>query len=228
MWHDARVGAKELLDRVQAPAAIAELEAEPGSHAAAVAAELGPATTLAELATRDAQLIEALQRIDEAIARVMKIRLEHSLASESLPPVTRKMFAHTVTSYSDDLGLLEQRVRAVAARSANPDAIVTAVVDAARATLALRAALRDGVLAHVRALAVAAIADADRYARDRTLPDAERLRWSAARRDQEVLAAEPDRIEAAPFAARIASWPEQLDEPAPAPEVHPADLIELE
>jgi hypothetical protein len=160
----------------------------------------------------------------------MRIKLDHTLATDtSLPPVTRKMFAQTVASYADDLGLLERRVRDVAARGAiDPDAIARTVVDAARATLVLRDALRGGVLELVRSLATAALADVDRKARDKTRQDAERTQWSAVRRDLEVLAAEPDRIEAAPFAARVASWPEQLDEPAAEPEVHPADLIELD
>jgi hypothetical protein len=102
------------------------------------------------------------------------------------------------------------------------------VVDAARATLALREALRGEVLALIRERATAAIPDADRCARDRHLGEAQRKRWSAARRDLEVIAGDPTRILAAPMAARLAAWPEQLDEPAPEPEVSFADMIELD
>ena len=48
------------------------------------------------------------------------------------------------------------------------------------------------------------------------------------RRDLEQLAGDPATIVAASFTARIAAWPEQLDEPDPGPEVTFADMIELD
>lgn len=94
--------------------------------------------------------------------------------------------------------------------------------------LALRDALRAGVLALIRDLATAALPEADRRARDRQLDEVQRRRWSAARRDLEATAAEPAQITSAPMAARLAALPEQLDEPAAEPEVSFADMIELD
>jgi hypothetical protein len=223
------VSAKQVLDGLQSLSSITALD--PSAYAAAVIAETPPAATLPELEARDAMLTGALTQIEDAIARVMKVRLEHALADDtSIGPPTRRVFAQTVASYANDIALLGDRVRELAARAraTNPDAVARVVVDAARSSLDLREALRGGVLDHVRALATAGIAEADKHARDTTHSEATRKKWSAVRRDHEMLAADPTRILAAPFATRIASWPEQLDEPAPQPEVHPSDLIELD
>lgn len=217
------------LDGIHSLAALAALD--PGAYAAEVAASTPPAVTLAELEARDAYLIAALTRIDDAIGRFMKIRLDHVLASDtSIGAPTRKVFAQTIASYATNLGALGDRVRDLATRgrATNPEAVVDAVLDAARATLADRDALRASVLAHIAALASVGIVQADHQARDTTLTEASRKKWSAVRRDFEVLVDEPGKIQAAPFAARIASWPEQLDEPPAKPEVHPSDLIELD
>jgi hypothetical protein len=140
------------------------------------------------------------------------------------------VFASTIVSYAGDLARLAERVRAVAERGAPPDRaahVVDAVIEAARATLALRDALRDRVFARVADLARASLPEVDLRARDRKLDDAARKRWSAARRDLEILAAEPAKILAAPFAERLAAWPELIDEPNE-PEVTFADMIELD
>lgn len=219
-----------VLDRVHTLAALEALAEDPGR----VAAELddqAAVSTLAELEARDARLAAALRAIDDFATRAMRIRLDHVLVGETaLPAPTRKVFASTITSYAGDLGLLGERVRAVAVRSnpAGAAALADTVVAAARATLALRDAVRAPVLARIAALAAAALSDADACARDRRRDDAERTRWSAARRDLEVLAADPARILAAPFASRLAAWPDQLDEPAPEREPTRAELIELD
>ncbi len=211
---------------------LATLEAlEPAAYTDSVVAGTPPATTLAEVETRDAYLATALTRIDDALARFMKLRLDRALADDvSLGAPTRKVFAQTIASYADNLGSLGDRVRDLAARGGapDPDGVTTAVLDAARATLVDRTALRAGVLVHVAALATAGIAQADHQARDTTLSEAQRKKWSAVRRDCEVLAEDPAKLVAAPWSARIASWPEQLDEPPAAPDVHPSDLIELD
>src|SRR5213078_4475128 len=61
--------------------------------------------------------------------------------------------------------------------------VAQAVIDAARAVLDLRDGLRAGVLALIRALAEAAMPDADRRARDRQLDDVDARRWSSMRRE---------------------------------------------
>lgn len=218
-----------LLDRVQSLAAIEALEAEPGWFAAELA--IPAATTFAELEARDALLAGAVRQIDEAIVRVMRIRLDHALASDpSLAPTTRRVFAATVASYATSLPLLASRVHDLATRgrAPDPDAVVDAVVGAARASLALGDALRGGVMAVIRDAATAAIPDADRRAKDRELDDPQRTRWSAVRRELEAIAADPARILAAPLAARLAAWPSQLDEPEAQPEPTRAELLELD
>lgn len=214
------------LDRVQSLASIEALETEPARFADELASELPD-----ELEPRDAAFAQALRHIDDAAARIMRIRLEHALANDSsLAAPTRKVFTSTVLSYAGKLDVLGDRVRDLAARgrAADPGGVADAVVEAARRTLALREAVRAPVLALIGERATAAILDADRRARDRKLDDRERKRWSAVRRDLEAIAEHPERVLAAPFAARVAAWPEQLDEPAPEREPTLAELIELD
>jgi hypothetical protein len=223
------VSARRILDQVSS---LAHLDAfDPPSYAAQLAAEVPPAATLAELEARDALLADALAQIDAMIARAMRLCLEHALADDtSLGPPTRKVFATTIAGYASDLGLLAQRVREVAARgrAADPDAVADAVLGAARRVLDLRAATRAGVLVLIRDLAAASVAEADRRARDRALDEPTRRRWSAARRELEALAADPVRPCAAPLAARLAAYPDQLDEPTPEREASFAEMIELD
>jgi hypothetical protein len=223
------VSARRILDQISS---LAHLDAfDPPSYAEQLAAEVPAAATLADLEVRDAFLADALAQIDAMIARVMRMRLDHVLADDtSIAPPTRKVFATTIVGYASDLGLLAQRARDVAARgrAADPDAVAAVVTAAARGVLDLREATRAGVLALIRDLAAASIPEADRRARDRSLDEPTRRRWSAARRELEALAADPARVTAAPMAARLATFPDQLDEPAPEPEVTFADMIELD
>lgn len=223
--------AQHVLDQVYSLAGVASLEGAPGAYAEALAAEIPAAATLPELEARDAALARALGQIDAMLVRAMKLRLEHALADDrSIGPPTRAVFAHTIASYAGRLSLLEDRVRDVAARggAGNPGWVADAVVGAARKVLALGDAVGAGVLALIRDLAQAAVPLADRHARDPALDEPARLRWSAARRDLEAVAADPLRVAAAPMAARMAALPEQLDEPAPGPELSFADFLELD
>ncbi|MDQ3294984.1 MAG: hypothetical protein M3619_00170 [Myxococcota bacterium] len=223
--------AQRILDEVHSLARVGALEAEPQRYAAALEAEVPEATTLAELEARDAMLASALGQLDAMISRVMRLRLEHALAMDSSSgPPTRQVFATTIVGYANNLTLLTERARSVAARggAADPDQVATLVDDAARSTLALRDAVRAGVLALIAARAAAIVPDADRHARDRKLDDAQRRRWIAARRELEAIAAEPHRVTSAPLPTRLAAWPEQLDDAPPEPEVTFADMIELD
>ena len=223
--------AQHILDQVQSVAGLDGLAADPGAYAEQLAAELAPASTLPELEARDAQLAAALGQIDTMIARAMRIRLEHALAADnSIGPPTRMVFAQTVVSYGGKLDVLASRARDIAARGGARDAdqVAELVTDAARSVLALREGLRDAVLELIVRLATASVPDADRAARDRKLDDATRKRWSAARRDLEAIAANPEAVTAAPMATRLATWPEQIDEPAPEKEPNLADLLELD
>ncbi len=223
------MSARRVLDQVSS---LAHLDAfDPPSYAEQLATEVPPAATLAELEARDAFLADALAQLDAMIARAMRLGLEHALAADtSLGPPTRKVFATTIVGYASDLGLLAQRVRDTAARghAADPDAVADAVLGAARRVLDLRAATRAGVLALIRERSAASIAEADRRARDRSLDEPTRRRWSAARRELEALAADPARAAAAPWSTRLAAFPDQLDEPAPEREVTFTDMIELD
>jgi hypothetical protein len=223
------VSAARLLDQVSS---LTHLDAfEPARYAEQLAAEVPAAATLAELEARDAFLADALAQIDAMIARAMRMRLDHALAADtSIGTPTRKVFATTIAGYASALDLLAERARDVAARGGAPDpaAIADAVVGAARAVLELRARARAGVLALIRDLAAAAVPEADRRARDRSLDEPARRRWSAARRELEALAADPARITTAPLAARLAAHPDQLDESPPEREVSFADMIELD
>jgi hypothetical protein len=225
------VTAQDLLDQVHSLDSVTALEGAPRSYAERLAEELPPPTARDEIATRDERLRAALARIDAMCERVMRLRLEHVLANEPAIAVpTRKVFAATVVSYDDNLELLETRARDIAGRGGSPDPAraAAAVVDAARATLALRAALRQGVLALIAELAASSIELADGHARDRRLDENVRRAWSAVRRELEITAAQPTRVIAADFSTRLASWPDQLDDPDPADDPTVADLIELD
>ncbi|MEO8845008.1 MAG: hypothetical protein ABI591_22520 [Kofleriaceae bacterium] len=221
--------AQRTLDQVYS---VAHLEAfEPGAYLDQLAAELGSPATLDELAARDAMSIAALAAIDTMIARAMKLRLDQALALEaSVPAVTRNVFATTIIQYASRLELLGQRVHDVAARGGapHPGDVADAVLDAARAVLGLRETLRAGVLELIRERAAASVAEADHRARDRALDDAKRKQWSRMRRDLEALAADPSGVFAGPSRARLAAYPEQLDDAPAEPELSFADLIELD
>jgi hypothetical protein len=161
----------------------------------------------------------------------MRLSLDHALAADtSIGAPTRKVFATTVARYAGDLGLLAQRASDVAARGGarDPDAVAATVAEAARAVLDLRAQTLAPVLALIRDLAISFVPEADRRARERSLDEPTRRRWSATRRELEALAADPARAGASPMAARLAAFPDQLDEPPPEREVTFADMIELD
>jgi hypothetical protein len=143
--------AQQVLDRARTLAAISELEADPTRYGQLLAGEVPEEG-------RDAFFAAALQAIDELAARVMRVRLDHALVDDTtIAAPTRRVFAQTITGYADNLELLAERVRDLAARGGAPDPnlVVDAVVEAARTTLALRAALRFDVQALVAKLAPA-------------------------------------------------------------------------
>jgi hypothetical protein len=225
------VAASQHLDRVHSAAGIEALEAEPDGFARELAAELPAGTAPSVIAACDAAFAAALQRIDDTIARVMRIQLDRVLAADtSIPTPTRKVFAATIINYANRLPLLGDRVRDVAARAgaANADAIAESVVDAAETTLALRVAVAVPVLELVRTRAREALPEIERLARDRTRDDAERMRHSALRRELEALVAAPDRVLAGALPERLKGWPDLVDEPPAEAEVTFADMIELD
>ncbi len=220
--------AQELLDAVHG---LAQLEAfEPERYRARLAEVLdGEPATLDALDAADDTLRGALSAIDTFSARCMRIRLDHALAGDtSVATPLRKVLAGTVTSYVGDLGLLGERVRAVAARvdPAGADDTADRVVAAARVVLADRAALHDHVLDVARQLANARIDAARAQARDRHNEETLRRRWTAALRELEQVAARPARIAEAPWRDRVATFlgpDEPIEEP---PELSLGELIE--
>ncbi len=192
--------------------------------------EVRGASTLSELEARDAVFGAALAEIDDAMTRVMRIELDHALADDtSIAAPTRKVFAGTINSYASNIELLASRARDVATRgrSSDVESVVSAVTGAATRTLALRDALRAKVFDAAMTTARDSAGEADARARDRRLEDAVRKKWSAWRRELEAIATDPARV-TAPIAARLASWPEQIDDPAPEAEVTFADMIEID
>jgi len=145
------------LDHVQSLAAIEALL--PDAYAAEVAARLPD-----EVEARDAALTAALAHIDATSVRIMRIRLDHALAGDaSIAAPTRRVFAQTVVAYVADLDLLARRALDVAERggAGDPAGVAQLVVDAARATLVQREALRGAVLALVPERVAATVVDAE-------------------------------------------------------------------
>ncbi len=93
----------------------------------------------------EAELRDAHARIDALAERIMRIRLDH--ADTQIPTPTQKVFATTIASYADQLDVLEARAREAATYGGarDPASAARAVVDAARATLELRAAAHAAV-----------------------------------------------------------------------------------
>ncbi len=245
--------ARTVLDQVHSLAKIDELAREPGRYADAVDADLASlptvpidlgegrerppsiAAALPMLEARDHELAAALAHVDASLTRFMRVRLDHALAADTsadaaIPIPTRNVFASTLGKYAGDLGLLGQRVRDQAARgrARDPDAVAASVVDAARVTLELREALRAPVLELVRQHGKATLPLAEQAAMDRRRDDAERKRWSALRRDLELLSSRPDHVSSGPLAARLGTWDEQIDEPPAEAEASFADMIEMD
>lgn len=240
---------RALLDQAQSLARIDALCADPAQYAETLVHELETSATLeamagtgdlgsvaaapavADLEARDHAIATALAHIDGTISRVMRVRLDHALASDtSIAPPTRNVFASTVGKYANDLPLLAERVRDIAARggSRDPDATASLVVEAARSSLALREALREPVLALVRRLAEALEPGVKKCAVDRRRDDKERATWSALRRELELVIANPAQIATAPLSKRLAAHESMLDELPPEAEVTFADMIELD
>ncbi len=223
--------AKQLLDQVQSVARLDALAADPSAYAELVAGELPAGDELDAFEARDHQLRDALGQLDAMIERAARLGIEHALAHDSSIGVpSRKVFATTIVSYAGRLDLLATRARELAARggASDPDDIATRIFDVARRVLELREAMRSAVLARVQQLAETALIGADGRARDARRDEASRKRWSAVRRDLEMIAQRPEAIAAAPMAKRVAAWPEQLDEPEPEKVPSLAELIELD
>ncbi|HVV86542.1 MAG TPA: hypothetical protein VHE35_25970 [Kofleriaceae bacterium] len=197
--------AQQLLDRVQRLAQLDELDLD--GYADQLRAELDelPATTLAELEARDDRLRALLSSFDAFASKAMRIRLEHLAVDwPALTPPFRTLLSTTVSSYVNGLDRLRERVAGSVARHDPHGALAVAavVVEAAERSLAVRGALGDLVLGIAGELARASWTLADARARDRSLDDSTRLKWTALRKDLEKLMEHPLRLAEHRFAER--------------------------
>jgi hypothetical protein len=189
------------------------------------------ATSLAEVGGELDAAGGLLGEIDRFAQKSMRIRLIH--LSDAVPQQLRTLLSTTIASYENEPALLRSRMSAALARVGGA-AVTERVLEAAERVLAVRAALRRGVLELVRRTAAARLPLAQRAARDRLLADEERDRWRRARVDLEQVAARADAVERGSFAERIekiAPPAEEAHDPEE-PEVDPAvkrfSLIEID
>ena len=144
--------AQQLLDEVNRLAQVEGFDTE--SYLDQLGREVADDDTQTALEARDIQLRAALSAIDTFAAKAMRIRIDHLLADNaSVPPRFRTYLASRVLDYHDDVDRLRVRVAEVAGR-VDPDGAgdtAVAVCTAADEVLALRARLRQGVLAMVPA-----------------------------------------------------------------------------
>ena len=222
--------AQQLLDRTQRLAQLDELDVEAYGDQLRAELALLPAETLADLEAKDDRLRAILASFDAFAGKVMRILLEH--LAVDFPPLTaqfRTLLATTVTSYANDLGRLRVRVAASAARQ-DPyvaERLASAVVDAADRAIELRGALGDVVLSIAVEHARASLPLVDARCRDRTLDDETRLRWTALRRDLELLIDRPLRLAEQRFADRqkALNTPDLVLDEIPEPSI--VELLEL-
>jgi hypothetical protein len=140
--------AQQLLDEVNRLAQVEGFDTK--SFLDQLGSEVAEDNQTSALEARDLQLRAALSAIDTFAIKAMRIRINHLLADDaSVPPRFRTYLASRVLDYEGDLDPLRARVAQVAAR-VDPDGagdIAVAVSGAAGEVLALRARLRQGVLA---------------------------------------------------------------------------------
>lgn len=221
--------AQQLLDEVYR---LNQLEAlAPETYRDRLADELaGEVVTLADVESQDARLRAALIAIDTFSSQAMRIRLEHVLHDDtSIAKPFRTYLVSAIGSYAHDLDLLRSRVRDAVERIDPRRAGDTAdnVVGAARAVLDQREALRGAVLDLARNLAAAVVPVAQWNARRASVADDERRRWTAIRRDQQLVMDAPTRLDAAPLVEREQALPESNEPPEEVYEPTRGELIEL-
>jgi len=223
--------AQQLLDEVQSLTQLERFRVEAFLDQLRGEIAGGDVATLEALEERDQRMRGVLAAIDAFASKCMRIRLAHVLATDtSLGPPFRTYLASTVTSHDGDLDLLRQRVIAAAARAdpAGASNTATSVVDAARHVLAARSELREALFTLTRELAAVSIPVAQRAARDPSSSDVIRLRWTAARRDLELLADRPERLAEASFADRRKALPPIEEAPEQALVLTRGELLELD
>lgn len=226
--------AQQQLDEIHRLAQLDDFSADGYLRRFAEEITADPVVTIDDLEARDDRLRAGLGAIDGFTQRSMRIRLDTLLASSlamdhSIGGPFRSYLASAVISYDADLGLLRERVVGAAARvdPRGADDTAEVIVEAARAVLATRVALRDALLGLARDLATATLPTALTAARDHGLADAVRLRWSAARRDLALIVEAPARVARHSFAERLKALPAVDEQPEEAPELTRGELIEL-
>ena len=198
--------ALDMLTSVQQLRELASLT--PARFIAALAADLGTGDeTLATLGAQLDALHQALLAIEQFTRLAMDIRLRHVLAHEPVAPELRRLLSATVVSYAGELALLRQRFARYLSAT-----LLEAVIAAVEWVLALRQALRGGVLELGRQVALTQESWLKKAARNRLLEDAERLRLRLARVDLQQLVEQPERLAAERFEARLKKLPIPAEE----------------
>jgi hypothetical protein len=210
------------LDEVQRPEQLERFDPDQ-LVATASAEQRAPGTTLAELGEQLDALRGLLDEIERFTEKSVRIGLQRS--ADGLPAKLRTLVHSTVISYADNLPLLRSRIGAALARVNVPGAedLVERVVELAERALAVRASLRQGVLALAQRVAADWRTVAERGARDRSQPDEPLLAWRRARMDLEQLAGNGRVLEAGSFRERL----ERITSPEDPPEEEKPDRFSL-
>jgi hypothetical protein len=141
--------AQQLLDEVHRLAQVEAFDAD--GYLAQVQRELAESGADTREAI-DQCVRESLGAIDRFAQQVMKVRLNHLLSDDaSIPDQMRRYLATQILDYERDLPRLRGRVAEIAARVDPRGALATgaAVAEEADKVLALRARLRQGLLAMI-------------------------------------------------------------------------------
>lgn len=205
--------AREHLDRVQHTRDIDGFEVDRfrallgGDPGAASPALDGVGATLDELHG-------LLAEVDRFASKCMRILLVQDPRAIELPDKLRIWAVAMVASFAGDPGALGERIRSSLSRSPSARETAVAVEEVATRVLALRAALHQAVRDYARGIANGALG-----ATGRPLPadPAERQRARLARKDLELVAADPRRLGEGRLEDRLRALPPLPDEPDPEP-----------
>ena len=190
-----------------------------------LAADLGAGDqTLQTLGAQLDALRQALDAIEQFARKAMGIRLTHVLSTAPVTAQFRTLLSSTVTTYAGDTALLRRRLG-----GSLPESTLDEVIDAAERVLAMRQALRKGVLEMTRSVAGAQAPWVQKAARDRSLPDPERVRLRKTRTELDLLLATPGRLATGGFEERLKECAMAEEEPMPeAPQDSRFSLLEID
>jgi hypothetical protein len=221
--------AQQLLDEVHTLARLQQFSVD--TYVRHLADELrGDDVDGERLVVIDDGLRASVDAIDRFASKSARIGLDHALIDDTVLPATfRAHLAAAVVSYGHHPDRLRERVAAIAVRTSAgaSERAVEAAIAAMAAALAIREQLHAAVLALASSMATGALPAAAARARDRSLDDSSRYRWSQVWQELTAIAAAPVRIVDAPWANRCRDH-DAIDLAPVIPEPTFGDLIELE